>query len=385
MSHGFLSFVVMKLIYPIKDTLQLFQHTAMGIDLKTWLRLLWENKFDVHPLYWPKAFLITLMAIINLPVHLIEKWVFAKRIRKVKIEKPVFIMGYSRSGTTYLFYVLGADPNFAYASTYQVLTPHIFLTAGKWMRKLFQRAMPETRPQDNVRISADSPNEEEFAVANMSPVSIANGYIFPMRIGEVFERSVLFRGGLRLAQEWKRTFHYFSQKVMLVNPGKTMLSKSPLNTGRISQILELYPDARFVHIHRNPYEVYVSNEGLMEKILPKMGLNRTNEDVLQQFILDSYRDSYRAFLIVSETLSDNQLIEFGYAEFVRNPIETLEKVYAQLELGDFSPVRTFLDQEVKATKGYQKNIYDKLSPEIIEQIQQEWGFMFDRYGYDKTH
>jgi omega-hydroxy-beta-dihydromenaquinone-9 sulfotransferase len=374
----------MKLNYPIKDTLLLFQHTAMGIDLKTWLRVLWENKFCVHPAYWPKAFFITLMALVNLPLHLFEKWVFANRIRQVNIEKPVFIMGYPRSGTTYLFYVLGADPNLAYASTYQVLTPHIFLTFGTWMRKLFQKAMPATRPQDNVRISADSPSEEEFAIANMSPVSIANGYIFPQRIGQVFERSVLFRGRARLAQEWKRTFHYFSQKVMLVNPGKTMLSKSPLNTGRISQILELYPDARFVHIHRNPYEVYVSNEGLLEKILPKMGLNRAKEEDLQQFILDSYRDSYKTFLQVAETLPANQLAEIGYAEFVRNPIELLEKVYAQLELGDFSPVRAFLEQEVKATKGYQKNTYDKLSVQTSEQIQQQWGFMFDRYGYDNT-
>lgn len=375
----------MKLNYPIKDTFQLFQHTAMGIDLITWLRLLWENKFCVHPVYWPKAIMITFMALVNLPVHLFEKWVFARRIRKVHIEKPVFIMGYSRSGTTYLFYVLGADPNLAYASTYQVLTPHIFLTAGTWMRKLFQKAMPETRPQDNVRISADSPNEEEFAIANMSPVSIANGYIFPKRIGEVFQRSVLFRRSARLAQEWKRTFHYFSQKVMLVNPGRTLLSKSPLNTGRINQILELYPDARFVHIHRNPYDVYVSNEGLLETILPKMGLNRAKEAELQKFIIDSYRESYRAFLEVSAKLSDNQLMEIGYEEFVRNPIDTLEKVYVQLELGDFSPVRAFLEQEVRASKGYRKNTYDKLSVETIEQIQQEWGFMFDRYGYDKTH
>lgn len=372
----------MKMIYSRKDTFNLFQHTALGIDLVTWLRVLHRNSYAIHPAYWPKAFLITFMAIINSPVHLLERTVFNRRIKKTKIVQPVFVLGYSRSGTTYLFYVLGADPNFSYASTYQVLTPHVFLTTGRWLRKLFNFAMPATRPQDNVKISVDSPSEEEFAIANMSPISIVNGFTFPKRLKATFDESVLFRKGESDKQEWKRTFHYFSQKVAFMNSGKSLLSKSPLNTGRVQEILELYPDAKFIHIHRNPFDVYLSNKGLLEKILPKMGLNRANPEELKKFILDSYKDTYEKFLENKKLLQPNQLAEISYEEFVENPIAVLEKVYKQIGLSDFEPVRNVLQNEVTSSKNYKKNTHGQLPEEEVADVLEKWGFMFEEYGYE---
>ena len=370
----------MKIKYSYKDTFNIFQHTALGINLVTWFRILMRNKWNVHPIYWLKALVITLMAVISFPVQLVERIVFSKRIKNAKIKQPVFILGYFRSGTTYLLYVLGSDPKFVSPTTYQVLTPHLFLLFGKGIRKMFDSVMPATRPQDNVKITADSPSEEEFAIANMSPYSLANGYVFPKKIAALFSA---ITHDQKAKNEWKTTFDYFVKKVMVRNEAKTLLLKSPMNTARIGEILSLYPDAKFIHIHRNPYDVYMSNERLFEKILPKTALNRAKEETLDDFIMKSYAETYTTYLQSKEKLSHTQLVEVAYAAFEKNPIEVLKHVYDKINLGDFDPVFKFLQHEISSTQSYQKNEYSSLSPERIDIINKEWGFMFEEYGYEK--
>ncbi len=372
----------MKIKYTPKDTFDLFQHTAFGIDLWTWIRVLARNKWNVHPIYWPKAIMITLMALLSSPFHILEALLFARKIKKVTCKDPVFIVGYFRSGTTYLFYLLGSDPKFVYPSTYQVLTPHLFLLFGKGMRKLFNSVMPETRPQDNVKISAESPSEEEFALANMTPFSLVNGYVFPRRIKETCE-DCIHPKTKKQQEEWSKKLDYFVRKAILANGNQQMLLKSPLNTARIDEILKRYPNARFIHIHRNPYEVYISNEGLLEKILPKMALNRAHEKELEQFIIDSYRDTYQNFLKSKQQLRPDQLVEIRYSEFEKKPMEILQQVYDQIKLGDFSKVSSFIKQEVASGKSYKKNQHKPIPREKIEQINREWDFMFQEYGYEK--
>ncbi len=369
----------MKINYSNKDTFNLFQHTAFGINLATWFRVLMQNKWNVHPIYWPKVLVITFIALFSFPVQLLERIVFSKRIKHTKITQPVFILGYFRSGTTYLLYVLGADPKFVAPTTYQVLTPHLFLLFGKGIRKMFDSVMPATRPQDNVKITAKSPSEEEFALANMSPHSLVNGYVFPKRISQTFSEII---NNQKAKNEWKRKFDYFLRKVMVKNQSNIPLLKSPLNTARIEEIVSLYPDAKFIHIHRNPYDVYVSNERLLEKILPKTALNRPKEEDLEQFIMDSYQETYKLYLQSKSNLKSNQLVEIAYAEFEKNPIEVLKSVYEKIELGDFEPVHEFLENEISSTKSYKKNEYNNLSQKRIETINKEWGFMFDEYGYE---
>jgi len=52
---------------------------------------------------------------------------------------------------------------------------------------------------------------------------------------------------------------YFIRKVQLFRgTEKRLLLKSPVHTARIKLLLKLFPDAQFVYIHRNPYDVFRS-------------------------------------------------------------------------------------------------------------------------------
>ncbi|HTJ48742.1 MAG TPA: sulfotransferase, partial [Cyclobacteriaceae bacterium] len=169
----------MNIRYRLRDFLNLPTHTVLGIDLLNWFHLLWKNRFAVSIWYIPKALFITGNVLLNAPLQWFEHIRFNKKIKEAKVESPVFILGHPRSGTTYLQYVLSKDPSFAYCTTTQGLTPHIFLSAEKFAERILKAAMPETRPQDNVKAGATLPIEEEFAMGSISHTSWVHGLYFP--------------------------------------------------------------------------------------------------------------------------------------------------------------------------------------------------------------
>ncbi|MEO8761976.1 MAG: sulfotransferase, partial [Bacteroidia bacterium] len=118
----------MNLKYSYKNYLNLTTHTALGSGFITWFKLLAKNKFSIDIRFLPKVIFITGTVILNIPVQLYEYLRYNKRIKKQKITRPVFIVGHYRSGTTYLHNVLSKDQNFCFCSTYEALTPNVFLS-----------------------------------------------------------------------------------------------------------------------------------------------------------------------------------------------------------------------------------------------------------------
>ena len=375
----------MNLKYTYKNYLNLTTHTALGSSLPKWIGLLAKNKFLIDIRFSPKVLFITGNIVLNIPFQLYEYLRYNKAIKNVKVQSPIFIVGHYRSGTTYLHNVLSKDPNFCFCSTYEALTPYVFLSTGGITKKILNWAMPATRPQDNVAAGANVPNEEEFAMGNISHTSLTHGYYFPKSIFTVFDESVVFeKDTAKNTEHWKKHFDYFLKKLSYKHEGKRLILKSPANTARMKEILELYPDACFIHIHREPYTVYQSNVNLYEKILPLLSFQKADNKFMEGFILYAYEKMYKKFLRDKNDINANQLIEMSYNDFVSAPIEQLQKVYKQLNLGDFEAALPYLQEEIAAVKNYKTNTYVNLDKETKNIIVKKWNFMFEEYGYTKS-
>lgn len=375
----------MNIKYSIKNYLNLTTHTALGMSLPVWIRLMIKNKFAVNLLFLPKILFITGNILLNTPFQIYEYLRFNKRIKNTKVQRPVFILGHPRSGTTYLQYVLCKDSNFSFCSTHEALIPHTFLTIGKFTRAFLHIAMPKTRPQDNVKAGADLPKEEEFALGNSSDTSLIHGYYFPKNIFRYFDETVLFENtNSKLSNHWKKHFDYYVKKIIYKYPGKRILLKSPANTGRVKEILELYPDACFIHIHRHPYAVYQSNEKLYEKILPLLSFQKADNKLLENYILYSFEKMYRKYFDNRTNIPVNQLFELSYTDFVSAPTELLKKAYEHLDLGIFEKAEPYFMEEIKSTNDYRKNSYSALNEKTKQMIDEKWAFFFDEYGYENS-
>src|SRR5207245_5469736 len=99
---------------------------------------------------------------------------------------------------------------------------------------------------------------------------------FPQRY-EHYTRYLTFAGvPAAELEEWKRTMVWFLKKLTL-RYRRPIVLKSPPHTARIRLLLELFPEARFVNIHRDHGAVFLSCRHCghcpMVRLSPKAGHN----------------------------------------------------------------------------------------------------------------
>lgn len=370
----------MNIRFTSKDFLRIFKHPMLGITPHAWFRMIWREKGRIDIRFYPRLLFMFLNAVINVPFQLFETIRFGRKIENTKVQSPVFILGHPRSGTTHLHYLLSKDPQFAYCTVYDAMVPNIALTGGKLMKKLIASSLPPTRPQDDVTMTIDSPKEEEFAMAILSNTSYMNCFYFPKHAKENFDRSVEFKTE-EDKKHWQHHFHRFLKKLTYSKRGKRLLLKSPANTGRMQEILEIYPDAKFIHISRDPYEVYRSTVRLFEKVVPMTAFHKVSNDEMEDFIIDSYCAMNSKYLESRKHVPANQLIEVRFDELEGNPMFVLKKIYEQLGLDWTKDGEAGFNSELTRTQSYKKNRYSDLDPKKKESLKEKWESIFKGFDY----
>lgn len=355
---------------------------SAGSSVLNWLRILAENRFKVDWQFIPRALYVTFMVTLFTPFRLYEKLKFDKRVKRLDVAPPLFIVGHFRSGTTFLHYLMGHDRNFGYVSTFETMAPWVFLGSEKFFREVVRKYLPEKRPMDDLEADVSLPYEEEYALANLSPYFFYNGWYFPRHMERYLRKYVLFDGtASEIIERWKETYHYLLQKETYRHNGRRILLKSPVNTGRIGLLLELFPDAQFIHICRNPYEVYLSTWRLYEKILPIFAFQHIERDALDRIILSFYKAVYEQYLAEKHLIPDGNLVEIRYEEFYQDPVANLASVYEQLGITHFHQAEPAFRKFADGYKNYRPNHYN-ISEDVREKVYREWKFAFDAFGYD---
>lgn len=358
----------------------------LGCTLKNWLKLLWQNKDK--PIYWrslPKFIYITGVIILLTPVRLIEKLLFDYKVKKTRINKdPVFILGHWRSGTTYLVNMMSQDEQFAVTNAIHCFGPNMFLSCYNTLDWIMKRILPKNRHMDNVPLDTVSSQEEEFAIANMSTLSNYHLCLFP-RNHSKYQKYAYFKNMSESEiSEWKQKYLYIIKKVTYQQKGKRLLLKSPTNTSRIKQLLELFPDARFVHICRNPYKVYISTKKLYDNFFPVFELQAPiPEEESEETQFDIYENMYRKYFEEKELIPEGHLVEVRYEDVIKNPLENVEKIYRELGLEGFDKARPAIEQYIETQKSYKPNKHN-IDPRLVKKISQRYDFTFRKWNYPKT-
>lgn len=366
-----------------KDFFSFTSHAGFGSSLPAWWKITGKNIFSIHPLLLPKIIFISGAVILSTPLRWIERLSIRSKIKKATIVRPVFILGHPRSGTTFLHYLLCKDPSFGFCSTSQAMLPHLFLSYGGIFSGILSKALPEKRPMDNLKMGTALPKEEEFALACYGPESLVTGYYFPKLFLSNLRRNVLFENNLSGEATWKKNFDHFLKKLSLANPGLQLILKSPANTARIRQILSLYPDAKFIHICRNPFDVFQSHLHLFKKLLPMLSFQEISDEALEEIVLETYVLILEKYFAEKKLIPSANLVEIRYEDFTKSPMTSLEEIYAALSLEGFENARPQIEAELRGYENYSKNKFT-LSKTSEEKIRERWGFAFEKFGYSTT-
>jgi hypothetical protein len=352
-----------------------------GITLGDWLRLLAENRFRIEPNYWPKAAFTTGVSVLNSCFAVAEQLAYGRRVAATDVPPPLFVLGHWRSGTTHLHNLLATDERYASPRFSQVMIPWTFLVGEPILETITQVLLPKTRfGIDNVSFGAHAPSEEEFALAQMTFRSPYVAWAFP-RHGSYYDRYITFRGVPEdEVAEWKAAFVMLLKKLTM-NDGRPTIIKSPPNTGRIRMLLEIFPGAKFVHIHRDPYTVYQSTRHLHVSSWKNFAFQKPDEDELRERILRSYVEMMDAFFEERSLIPEGHFAEISFNDLESDPLGQIEQIYRQLELPEFGVVRPRLEEYVRSLAGYRKNKHVELPADLRERIGREWQRSFEEWGY----
>lgn len=251
------------------------------------------------------------------------------------IEKPVFVFGIPRTGTTLLSNLLACDPARRSPLTWEIDDP----------------VPPPTRATLHTDPRAVSRLQQEEAMLKANPEMgkyYRNSAIYPNEcvffMAHDFKTLMLeSRGKLPNYRDWllstdmTSAYCYHKRFLQLLQadaPGVWNL-KMPSHALWLDTLLKVYPDARLVWTHRDPFKAMGSFCSIIS--LGHMGFTGT---VDKEWIAENC--SYQAFehanriMDSRERLGEERIADVHYAELVTDPINTMRQLYRAL--GDeFTP------------------------------------------------
>jgi hypothetical protein len=352
----------------------------MGCSLGALVRILAGGRFRVDWGSWPECCVDLLFATGNSAAGLVQKLTHGRAAaRTLLTDDPIFIIGHWRTGTTLLHELLALDPRLRAPTTYECLVPHHFLLTAGWLARLTTFTLPQTRPPDKMRVTWDAPQEDEFALLNLGVPSPYATIAFPNH-GPAndawLELDSLTPGE---QQRWERALVAFFRQLTYARPGRLVL-KSPTHTFRLPVLTRLFPQARWIHLTRNPLEVFSSTVRLWRSMYQAYGYQEPRLDGLEEYVLSTFERLYLRLEATRPLVPSGALVDVRYEDLRHAPLETMRELYASLSLGDFGLAEARLETYFAEHAGYEPNRHE-LAPQWQDEVRRRWQPYFQRYGY----
>jgi hypothetical protein len=351
-----------------------------GCSFGIWMKLLASRP----PIHWTrlhKVASVTALSLANSFSNLCESGIYGRKIARQTIDHPpVFILGHWRSGTTLLHNLMTLDPQFTFPNLYQVMFPANFLLTERVVTSLASSLIPKTRPMDNVETGFHMPQEDEVALlllSLMSPYLMLAYPHEPARYLKYFELNDLSPAE---RQRWKDLFLYFLKKVTIRN-NKPIVVKSPTHTYRIPVLLEMFPDAKFVYIYREPYAVYNSSIHLRRTLFAENALTKiVMDEKMQDDTLSLYTRCFETYEKTRGLIPKGNLHEIRFEDLEADPLGEMHRIYQGLNLTGWENLEPSIQKKLPELTRYRKNSFD-MDETLMRKVYNRWKPAFERYGY----
>lgn len=341
------------------------------------------RRYGVERRFIPRYLGILTTDAIFAPLRFWQSVAYGGRIRQAELHpRPLFLLGFWRSGTTLLHNLLSMDPQWGFVNTYQAAMPDLFLAGQRRVRRMIESKLPPNRGVDNIPVDFAMPQEEEIAMMCSSGLSPYVSLLFPNSAGKTLD--YLFMDGRLNRDErerWRSEYARLLKAASYHMGGKPLLLKSPSNTSRIAALLEMFPEARFVYIQRNPYDTLRSYIHLLRLMNDWHALQSIDFDELLMRQVQIYRQMAETYLEQKELIPDGRLVEIRYEELEQDKMEQIHLIYERLGLDGYDAFAPRLAEYVDSIADFQKNP-SNVNDRVIRLVNDYVPFLVSRYGYE---
>nr|VFJ76384.1 MAG: Sulfotransferase family protein [Candidatus Kentron sp. FW] len=278
----------------------------------------------------------------------------------IEIESPIFILGFPRSGTTLLHNLFASDTANRPIRLWEMHYPYAedeedIVKAMEETRALADEAYRVAPGLADIYpgLKAEWPGECSWLFRNcFSTLDYGFNHFIPGYV-----QWLLFRD---MTEDY-RYFHKQLQAILSLRPGGPLVLKDPLHLWHLPELLKTFPDARVIHLHRDPREMVPSGISLFRTAPVGEATIRSVPEIVDYY-LNILTVGLERMLVSRARLPREHFIDLGYRELVANPEAAMEKLYAELGM-DFSPrsragVRQWLSEGSKHTGKHHYQLAD---------------------------
>ncbi|MEM6679378.1 MAG: sulfotransferase, partial [Pseudomonadota bacterium] len=179
---------------------------------------------------------------------------------------------------------------------------------------------------------------------------------------------------------WQNTFRRFLSKIAR-QQGRRLAIKNPVYTARPAMLRAMFPNAKFIHIHRNPADVYLSMRNFYARLLEVMALQSVPEDLdIDATILRVYDRMMQRFVEETEGWAAPDFVELPYARLDCAPMEALATIYETLELPGWEAAARGFEAHLASVESFEKNRFPP-DPALLAKPREALAQWFTHWGY----
>jgi len=271
-------------------------------------------------------------------IHLLKQrlrseklWKEHREVLAHKIERPIFITGCVRTGSTALHYLMGQDPALQKLEWWLAANPQPRPPREQWERHPdFQASQAEM----DAMFEAD-PSIKAMHFTTAAGPEECRHFLAQSFTDDFFEVNATIPS----YEQWyhskrhKQTYLRHRKLVQLVgstSPGKRWLLKYPVHLRQLDTLLEVYPDACIVHTHRDPRQVmpsYVNMvatyRALFEDDIDRADIARTQ--------LAGWAEAANRSVAVHKQHDPTQFYDLYFDDYVADPVGSVQRIYAHFD------------------------------------------------------
>lgn len=247
------------------------------------------------------------------------------------IEAPVFLMGLPRSGTTYFQYLFDRDRRFRLIRTWESSMPSPppgFDPASVERRRAEWRELQKKRGHfegfEALHLYDDGGSDECHAFLQQSwgAAGLNNLYRVPQYFDWLLD-------GLDLAATY-RVHKRQLQCLQWRSERKPWALKYPNHVLAMNEILEVYPDARFVMTHRDPVQVVASISKMTWNLRGMCAASPVDRHEVGRDMLHFVQRHIDRIMAFDAGPSGNRIVHIDYYALVADPLASMRKIHTGL-------------------------------------------------------
>jgi len=323
--------------------------------------------------------------------------IFFTEFRSVEVKQPVFIIGHPRSGTTFMHKLFTQTDEMAAYFSWQLLFPAI--SARKIIKPIVdfcrRRNLTTIIPESTGHgASLDKVEEEEllflycidtqFSII-MSPMGFLEDTFDQYRLHDLQPDHVRLRSARFVKSLFQRHIY---------DTGKTQIfAQTHFSTHRIKTLMQVFPDARFIYMHRMPEETLPSYFSLNYNFIDLLwGMNRFSSEQIDRYFEYRYQasiDLYKYFFDLwhNDEIDKQRVLVVPYNQLKEDLIGVFDRVVAFTKIKPSDRLCSVVKNQAEKQKIYQRKHEVRPLEDFgidISRLKDDFSFLHEKDPYPGT-